>query len=219
MDNQFTFIKAPNAPISEQEILDDLNRVSKELDTNKITQKLYGKNGLYDVTTASRKFGSWNNALEKAGLKMSNIHNVSDEELFTNILFLWEHFGRQPRRAELANSISKYSQSPYNRRFSTWTNALQNFVVWANGEDIVAPESIELNIPHRKTGRDPSLRLRFKVMKRDNFTCKQCGASPAKNPAVELHIDHILAWSKGGNTIFENLQTLCSKCNLGKSNL
>ncbi len=56
-------------------------------------------------------------------------------------------------------------------------------------------------------------------MQRDRFTCRQCGASPAKDTSVELHLDHILAWSKGGDTTYENLQTLCSKCNLGKSNL
>ena len=38
----------------------------------------------------------------------------------------------------------------------------------------------------------------------------------AKNPAVELHIDHIYPWSKGGETVEENLQTLCSICNYGK---
>ncbi|WP_309498370.1 HNH endonuclease [Sulfurovum sp.] len=71
----------------------------------------------------------------------------------------------------------------------------------------------------KKTGRDPSLRLRYKVLLRDSFTCKQCGASPAKDQNVELHIDHISPWSKNGETTLENLQTLCSSCNLGKSNL
>lgn len=56
-------------------------------------------------------------------------------------------------------------------------------------------------------------------IKRDNFKCCACGASPAKAPSVELHIDHIIPWSKGGETTIDNLQTLCSKCNLGKSDL
>ena len=67
------------------------------------------------------------------------------------------------------------------------------------------------------TKRDVSVSLRFKVFKRDNFKCCICGASPAKDPSVELHADHIIPWSKGGETKIENLQTLCSKCNLGKS--
>lgn len=219
MDNQFTFVKAPNAPVSENEILEDLKRVAKEEETEKVSQRLYGDKGNFDVSTAIRKFGSWNKALEAAGLKASNVLNVTDEELYKNILNLWEHLGRQPRRADLTNDISEHSQSPYIRRFSTWTNALKNFVVWANGEELAAPEMSEINNSQRKTGRDPSLRLRFKVMHRDNFTCKQCGASPAKYQSVELHIDHIIPWSKGGDTTIENLQTLCLPCNLGKGNL
>ncbi len=77
-------------------------------------------------------------------------------------------------------------------------------------------ETIEdSNIKH-KTSREPSMKLRFEILKRDNFKCCACGASPAKDPSVELHIDHIVPWSKGGETIADNLQTLCSKCNIGK---
>jgi hypothetical protein len=219
MDNQFTFVQAKSGSVSESEIIKDFIRVTEELSQIKLTQKVYTEHGNFDVSTAIRKFGTWNKAIKAAGLKTSNVVNVSDEELYKNILNLWEQLGKQPRRANLTNDISEYSQSPYNRRFSTWNNALQNFVVWANGEEISAPESSDIDNAKRKTGRDPSLRLRFKIMQRDNFTCKQCGASPAKNPSVELHIDHIIPWSKGGDTIFENLQTLCLQCNLGKGNL
>ena len=68
------------------------------------------------------------------------------------------------------------------------------------------------------SSRTISAKLRYEVLKRDNFKCCACGASPAKDPSVELHIDHIIPWSKGGKTELANLQTLCSKCNLGKSN-
>ena len=68
-----------------------------------------------------------------------------------------------------------------------------------------------------KKSRKISDRLRYTVLKRDNFKCCACGTSPAKDPTVELHIDHIVPWSKGGETTLENLQTLCSKCNIGKS--
>ena len=66
--------------------------------------------------------------------------------------------------------------------------------------------------------RKVSDKVRYQVLKRDNFRCCAYGASPAKDSYVELHIDHIIPWSKGGETIVDNLQTLCSKCNLGKSN-
>ncbi|MBE6701684.1 MAG: HNH endonuclease [Ruminococcaceae bacterium] len=68
------------------------------------------------------------------------------------------------------------------------------------------------------SSRAISDKLRYQVLKRDNFKCCACGASPAKDPSVELHIDHIIPWSRGGKTTADNLQTLCSRCNLGKSN-
>ncbi len=68
-----------------------------------------------------------------------------------------------------------------------------------------------------KTKREVGLQLRFKVFKRDNYKCCVCGTSPAKDPSIELHIDHIIPWAKGGESVMDNLQTLCSKCNLGKS--
>lgn len=58
--------------------------------------------------------------------------------------------------------------------------------------------------------------LRYDVLKRDNYRCKICGAS-AEDGAV-LHVDHIIPVSKGGKTELNNLQTLCDRCNLGKSN-
>lgn len=69
------------------------------------------------------------------------------------------------------------------------------------------------------SSRKISDKLRYQVLKRDNFKCCACGASPAKDPSIELHIDHIVPWSKGGETKADNLQTLCSKCNLGKSDI
>jgi hypothetical protein len=66
--------------------------------------------------------------------------------------------------------------------------------------------------------RDPNIGLRFKVLQRDRFRCRLCGQSPASELSCKLHVDHIIPFSKGGKTIFENLQTLCSQCNVGKSN-
>jgi hypothetical protein len=70
----------------------------------------------------------------------------------------------------------------------------------------------------RRTPRAVGKRLRWRVFVRDNFTCQACGRSPEKN-GVALHADHKVAYSNGGETIFENLQALCEDCNLGKSNL
>ena len=81
------------------------------------------------------------------------------------------------------------------------------------------PRKADVSRAETSKGRDPSPRLRYRVLERDRFTCRACGASPAKDSGVSLHIDHIVPWSKGGKTTLDNLQTLCAKCNLGKGDL
>ena len=66
--------------------------------------------------------------------------------------------------------------------------------------------------------RDPNIGLRFKVFQRDLFRCKLCGRSPATELNCKLHADHIVPFSKGGKTTFENLRALCAECNVGRSN-
>ena len=58
--------------------------------------------------------------------------------------------------------------------------------------------------------------LRYDILKRDGYRCHICGATQADG--VKLHVDHIIPVSKGGRTEPSNLQTLCERCNLGKSN-
>ena len=82
---------------------------------------------------------------------------------------------------------------------------------------VTKPRKASVAVQTKRSTRVISDKLRYQVLKRDNFKCCACGASPAKDPAVELHIDHIIPWSKGGETIPQNLQTLCSRCNIGKS--
>lgn len=50
------------------------------------------------------------------------------------------------------------------------------------------------------------------VWKRDGGRCVYCGSTE------NLQLDHIIPFSKGGATTVENLQLLCQKCNLQKSN-
>lgn len=61
-------------------------------------------------------------------------------------------------------------------------------------------------------------KIREFIKTRDNFTCCNCNNSIEIEPNLLLEIDHIIPVSKGGETIENNLQTLCWKCNRAKSN-
>lgn len=58
--------------------------------------------------------------------------------------------------------------------------------------------------------------IRFDIFKRDGYQCKICGSSPNDDGEITLHVDHIIPVAKGGTSDYENLQTLCSRCNMGK---
>ncbi|MDE5859269.1 MAG: HNH endonuclease [Oscillospiraceae bacterium] len=228
---------AYNAPITTQELINDLLRVSKKINKKTFSCVEYRNNGKYSVNSYLRRFITWNNALKAAELEPFDHplggKKISEYACLKEIERIWITLGRQPTTSDIENGISKYSLATYKERFGSWRKALEFFVAYMNGEQEVentddsddiqlpiesSPQSVDNELLH-KTKRNINLRLRFTVMKRDNFKCCMCGRSPATTLGLELHIDHIIPWSKGGETTIDNLQTLCSDCNIGKSNL
>ena len=204
--------------MSDAEMLADIQRVSSELGVLLVPVRLYREHGTYSVTAIKKRFGSWNNAIEAAGLESVDIETLSDDDLFDNLREVWIKIGRQPRSLEMVKPLSKYTKHPYKRRFQSWLGAVKAFVDSVE-QNAAVTESSPSNSTSTRGSRDPSLRLRFLVMRRDCFKCRHCGRSPATDAAIQLHIDHVVPWANGGKTMFDNLQTLCAQCNLGKSDL
>jgi hypothetical protein len=59
-------------------------------------------------------------------------------------------------------------------------------------------------------------KLRFFVLRRDDFACTYCGRAALRDGVI-LHVDHVIPAAHGGATTLDNLRTACSACNLGKS--
>lgn len=59
-----------------------------------------------------------------------------------------------------------------------------------------------------------SQRLRFEVLRRDNFRCVYCGATAE---TAQLVVDHIEPYSRGGADDATNFATACHGCNAGKT--
>lgn len=207
--------------ITNEDLLLDLRRVAAEQSEQLLKQRTYKECGKYGVTTVIRRFGSWNNAVEAAGLEKTVERNIPDHALFLALYELWVRLGRQPSYAEVQKPACRHVVTTYERRFGSWRKALEAFVQYVNSEDREAPSSgVEARqLSARRTAQSINLRLRFTVLQRDHFRCCACGASPSITPGVQLHVDHRIPWSKGGETVLENLHTLCVGCNQGKSNL
>ena len=222
---------------SDEVFFADLRRVAKLMGRGYVTRTEYEKHGRFNYGERTKKYGGWDSLLKVAGLEQTPFRTgpkqmYSEKELFEEIERMWIKLGRQPRYEEFSvEKGAEISVGTYRRRFGSWRKALEAFVSYVNSEDdedkkvLSVPDGVsdvaeaeEQTIRH-KTKREINLRLRFKVMARDHFKCCKCGKSPATDPSVVLHIDHIYPYSKGGETIMENLQTLCSDCNLGKSDL
>jgi hypothetical protein len=202
--------------VPDKLLIEDVSNVAKLLDLEKMTIDQYNENGKYHATTLTRRFGSWFKVLELAGLKKTRNLNIPNEKLFENLAEIWLRQGKQPRYSDLSNDFSKYSAGTYENRFGRWRLALEAFVEWANdGENHINPEPKKSKVRSHRTSRNINWRLRALVLMRDGATCRMCGARPENG--IRLHVDHVKPWAKGGETILDNLQVLCQKCNIGKS--
>lgn len=202
--------------IPDDELLSDLRRVAEQLGGNRVTFREYNNRGRFSASTLALRFGSWNAALDKAELPRTINRNISDEDLFENLVEVWTSLGRQPRCRDLRPGPSRFSWNTYACRFRRWRNALAEFVRWAN-EGEVPTASGNGNKPSKRTPRNINWRLRALVLMRDGARCRLCGAVPGDG--VRLHVDHVTPWSKGGETVLENLQVLCNVCNIGKGDV
>ena len=230
---------------SDKVFFEDVQAVAIQLGQNYVSTEEYAKYGKYSHGSKLKKYKSWNAIMRASGLGSMPFRTglnlkFSDEELFQEIERVWIKLGRQPTITDVKNGEFNIGISTFNRHFGGWRSALEAFVKFINSEDISESSSKNdsnsindvtnyaktdsqnlesSNTTTHTTKREINLRLRFRVMARDNFKCCKCGKSPATDPSVILHVDHIKPWAKGGETTIDNLQTLCSECNLGKSDL
>lgn len=198
---------------SDEEIIEDVLAVKRRLGVDLLTGRDYYKHGKFGSKAIVAHFGSWGKLADKLGMKKAAVHvQHTPQELFGMMKALWDEKGGRPSMAEFLRR-SGHTQKYIFARFKSWTDFLLQFKAYANkgGKSLSPIVSVKPSIGPRVIRR----KLRYEVLKRDNFTCVLCGA---KSPAVELHVDHIVPYSKGGKTELSNLRTLCSKCNLGRGN-
>jgi hypothetical protein len=200
---------------SDRKILKDLKKIAKNLRKDTVSFREYIKYGMFSTKVYRNRFGSWNNALKKAGLGIIREHRISNKVLFDNLEKIWRRLGRQPFYSEMRKPLSEYTPKPYTSRFGGWMKACKTFIKYKkNDPEFEKLFSARSDIKNRNINE----KVRLQVFKRDNYACVICGKSPATHRGIVLHIDHKLPYSKGGDNSLKNLRTLCDKCNLGRGN-
>jgi hypothetical protein len=229
--------------LTDDQLIQDLKDVVLQPGGAPLTIEVYNRHGRANAETIRRRFGSWWKALEMASLPISNLgKRYSEGDYFENLLSVWTHYGRQPSYGEMDRPPSRIPSGAYEARWGTWRKALRAFVdrvnvdlkegreppILASREELRTHSGTRLNLTptrtdgrlSRPTGADRrtiSLGLRYEVLRRDRFRCSLCGTSPTSQLGCELHVDHVVPFSRGGKTVAANLRTLCADCNLGKA--
>jgi HNH endonuclease/Homing endonuclease associated repeat len=213
---------------TREEVVQELKRVAALIGRPTIGWREFEQHSRFKSKAVSTAFGSVAAAFKAAGLAPLARRDRSEEECFENILALWSHYGRAPKYGELNEPPSQVSGKVYARRWGGWRAALGAFLERVNDDQarpassplLVSDVSAPASPPQPIGPRDVPWRLRFRVFERDHFACVACGDSPATSfGKCKLHADHIVPFSKGGPTVFENLRTLCMRCNIGKGDM
>lgn len=222
--------------ISKDDVVQELKRVAKILGGRSFGVREFDNNSnACKHTKVLSFFKTWEAALAEIGIvfnpeRRPRKDKVSDEDLVFEIARIWRELGHRPSRAEWDTVETQFGYSTICKRFEGWINACNEaypFILTSptevsNGQLPRIGEDGKIKRPHeiiqQEDKRGIPLRIRLKVFKRDHYKCILCGRNPASDSKVELHVDHIVPFSKGGKTVEENLRTLCLECNLGKGN-
>jgi hypothetical protein len=207
---------------TREEIIEAIKSTARQLDRPYVTMREVQCHTGITSRPVLRTFGTFRNALTASGLSQSRGgRRYTDEECFENLLQLWTSLGRQPFYSDLKSQLSRVGPKAYISRWGSWRKAIAAFVERVNADTEppvpVVPQVVtDLSNQRKQTSRAVPLGLRYAVLRRDRFRCILCGRSPATDIGVCLHVDHIHPWSLGGETVLENLRSLCEDCNLGK---
>lgn len=212
-------IRKYNYRFPDNVLLKDIRKTAEKHGSRTLARAVYDAEGKFNPSTIRKRFGSWNNALELAGLEIQRIPFITTGQLLENMKQVWDSLGRQPLVSEMKLPLSAYGVTVYVNRFGSWQEALKACIKYSvrhKGKRPVVKAALGKLYRRINKTRNVNLAMRYLILKRDNFKCRLCGASPALTPGLILHIDHIIPVYKNGETTPENLQTLCSDCNYGK---
>jgi hypothetical protein len=105
-----------NHGISDKDLLNEINRLADSKSPPTATE--FANRADYDVSTVSRRWGSWNSALREAGHSPNKKHDVSDRELL-NALREDAHGQIAPEWEDTTNC----EPETYTTRFGNWWRA------------------------------------------------------------------------------------------------
>lgn len=209
-------LKAKRIRLSDGDLIVALQAAAEALGEGYFTSPQYdglaGKRP-HSATIIDR-FGSWKKALALIGITGGRERRHSPEQLIANLEAAWKQLGYPPGKRQIATMGEKISESPYKRHWGSVRSACEALAAFHEGK--MSREQLLAGNPDEPTRTTIPLKDRWAILKRDNYRCAKCGASPSNDHTVELEVDHIRPVARDGGNTLDNLQTLCRRCNQGK---
>lgn len=116
-------VPSPGYPhVDEDELLEHLNQLYAELDRPPKYDEAR-EIGKFGPHVYEREFGSWNAALEEAGLELNRRRNVPREELIEGLQDLAKKLGHTPSAKEMREK-GDYDWKSYRRVFGSWNEGV-----------------------------------------------------------------------------------------------
>jgi len=113
-------------PYSTQELVESVHKFADHLGRPPTASEV-NDDSEYTVglNTYTRRFGSWNETLERCGLKVNEQKGYDDTYLIEKLQDLHHRLGTVPTQADLADDDETPSLSPYQNIFGSWNDALR----------------------------------------------------------------------------------------------
>ncbi len=111
---------------TDEELLAELRRVADVLRKDSLSGDEFNRHSKLNRSVYKKRFGTWNKALLKAGLKIRKRLILHDEEIFREIERVWDSLGHEPSKAEF-DRMSNISSATIKTRFHGFRNALRVF--------------------------------------------------------------------------------------------
>ena len=109
---------------SDEELREELSRLSDELGRSPTTRDMDDK-GSFSSVVYQNRWGSWNGALDAAGLKArTQGTQLSRTDLIAELQRLADDLGRPPKTTDM-DEHGTYSYGVYINRFGSWNSALE----------------------------------------------------------------------------------------------
>lgn len=115
-------LKPRNQLITDVELLDDLRRAAGLNGSSTLTKSGYERHGRYYRGTIAARFGSWEAALERAGLIPQRA--TAREDLIADLQRVSQELGRNYISFKEYRRLGRWSERPYVRVFGDWRTAL-----------------------------------------------------------------------------------------------